>query len=75
MQKTTDLQKASAKQQILDFAKKNVIVIVLILLCIGFAIGRVACNVWGAYVATLEEVAVDMRFMLPHVDNALGYEP
>ena len=40
MQKTKDIQKISGKNNFLEFAKKNVIVIVLILLCIGFAIGN-----------------------------------
>ena len=40
MQKTLEGQKNSTVQKIADFSKKNAIVLVLIALCIGFAIGN-----------------------------------
>ena len=40
MQKTLEGQKLSAGQKIADFSKKNAIVLVLIALCVGFAIGN-----------------------------------
>lgn len=40
MQKTLEGQKLSAGQKIADFSKKNAIVLVLVALCVGFAIGN-----------------------------------
>ena len=40
MQKTQEGQKITAGQKAIDFSKKNAIVLVLIALCVGFAIGN-----------------------------------
>lgn len=40
MQKTNEIQKNASVRKILDLANKNVVVIVLVLLCAGFAIGN-----------------------------------
>ena len=40
---------------------------------IGLAVGRVACDVRCTYIASLQQLEVDIGLVFPYVDDALRY--